>query len=413
MKVFDYYIVDLMEGKKLTINKLRQLVTIILMLTYINVSGKEISNDSINKHHNITVLAFYQLGKVLSTNKFVSGNNEEHLPVSVFQSASLQLSKQTTGDKLWEQLYAFPRFGAGIYTARFDDFPEIGKPVAIYGMLDLPLFRLGKFTINSDFGLGLTFNWRSFGQDKYNIAIGAQETVYLDLGASFEYKFRNNLLLDLGCSFTHFSNGDLKKPNYGINLFSPKLRLGYNFHEPGNEFRHDVIPKFNKISEINLSVYTGWENILYKGHDVDSTTRNKGVYYPAYGIAASFNRKISYKSKLGFGIMADYLGAANSSISVINGRLEDKDATFSEGFELSCFPAYSLVAGNLSIIIEEGFYLYRAKYHKRTPDSYQRLGLNYAVYKNISVGINLRAYQFQTSDYIEWTLVYRIPLRGK
>lgn len=367
-------------------------------------------SDSTKKQPDLTLFASYQQGKVLLTNDFVRGNNIKHIPINSFRAESLQLLRQTTGESLWEQLYKFPRYGFGIYSAQFIQSSEIGKPIAVYGVLGIPLLRLKKLSLCADFGLGLTFNWESFGEDKYNIALGAEETVYINAGPSLEYSFENGFIVDLGASFTHFSNGALKKPNFGINTFAPKVSLGYNFNRPKNPFIYQEVPEFQTKSEIITSFFTGWENVLYKGNDVDSVTKNKGVYYSTFGLSATYNRQVSYKSKIGVGLMVGYMGAVNSSISVVNGKLEDKDASFKEGFELSIFPSYELVINKLSLLIQPGFYLYRTKYVNRTPALYQRVGIKYDVQKDLSFGINLRAYSYYISDFIEWTVAYRFHL---
>ncbi len=368
------------------------------------------SSDSAGKNIDLTFLAYYQFGRVLPTNAFVDGNNLRHLPINSYHAATIQLLRQTTGGKLWEQLYRYPRYGIGFYSVWFNNTRELGKPRAIYGIIDIPLARWNNFSLNAGFGLGFTFNWESFGEDKYNIALGAEESTYIDAGLSVEYSFNNGLILNLGSSFTHFSNGDLKKPNYGINDFGTKVSLGYNFLKPVKVFMHKEVPDFKKKSDVAIMIFTGWENILYRGNDVDSLTKNKGVYYPSVGFSATYNRQVSYKSKIGVGIMIGYMGAANSSINVINGKLEDNDASFAEGFELSVFPSYELLIDRLTLLIQPGFYVYRAKYAGRTPVAYQRIGIKYDVYKDISIGINLRAYHFNVSDYIEWTLGYRLPV---
>jgi hypothetical protein len=403
--------------KKIVINlniplKKNLVIIIILNNIYCNTLNANVlqTSDTTWKDIYITSLAYYQQGRVLPTNAFVDGNNLRHLPINYYYAASIQLFRQTTGDKLWEQLYRYPRYGIGFYSVRFDDTRELGSPSAIYGVLDIPVIRWNNLSFNLDFGLGLTFNWESSGEDKYNIALGAEESTYIDAGPSVEYNFKNGLLLDIGASFTHFSNGDLKKPNYGINNFGTKISLGYNFFKTEKAFKQIEVPEFIKRSDVELMFLTGWENILYNGNDVDSATKNKGVYYPSIGFSATFNRQVSYKSKFGVGIMLGYMGAANSSIDVINGKLEDNDASFREGFELSIFPSYELIINRLTLLIQPGFYVYRAKYEGRTPTAYQRVGIKYDVYKDISIGINLRAYDYNVSDYIEWTLGYRLPV---
>jgi hypothetical protein len=381
------------------------------MLSCNSLNARDISpSDTTKKKFDFTILAFYQQGKVLPTNDFVKGDNIMHIPINSFRAVSLQFFKQTAGEKLWEQLYGFPRFGISIYNARFIDAKEIGNPIAVYGSLGIPLFRVKNFSLFTNVGFGLTFNWESYGEDRFNIALGAEESVYIDLGPSIEYKINKSLLIDVGISFTHFSNGNLKSPNFGLNTFAPKLSFGYNFNRPDKGFKYQIVPAFKKKSDIFISLYGGLENILYYGHDVDSVTKNKGVYYPTYGFSGTYNRQVSYKSKFGIGLMVDYLGAAHSSIKAINGKLEDIDASLRKGIEFSVYPSYELLIDRLSLLIQPGFYLYRTKYKGRSPGFYQRIGIKYDVIKNLSMGINLRAYDFQTSQFIEWTMAYRLKL---
>jgi hypothetical protein len=260
--------------------------------------------------------------------------------------------------------------------------------------------------------VGYSFNWKSFDENKYNIAMGAKESAYVDAGPALEYNFENGMLLDFGVSVTHFSNGAMKKPNFGINTLAPKVSLGYNLSGRKKIFNYQEIPVFQKKSECFVSLFPGWENEIYKSTDVDSVTKFYGTTYSVFGLSATFNRQISYKSKIGVGFMVDYFGAANPTISIVNGILEDKHASFKEGLELSIFPSYELVINRFSIVAQEGIYLYRAKYSfLRSPSVYQRLGFKYEVFKDFTIGAYIRMYNYNTSHFIEWTLGYRFHLK--
>jgi hypothetical protein len=234
--------------------------------------------------------------------------------------------------------------------------------------------------------------------------------MHFNEGFSVEYESENGLIINAGACLTHFSNGSLKVPNRGINTISPKIGLGYNFTGSKQEFKHQVIPDFQKQSEIGLTFFGALRNEYYLGTDVDTATKDRGVYYTAYGLSAAFNRQISYKSKFGIGLMADYWGFANSSITVEDGKLIPNAGSVRDGLELSIFPSYELILNKLSVVLQNGFYLYRTKYPFRTPVSYQRVGLKYCVLKDISFGVNLRIHSYSIADYIEWTIGYRLPL---
>ena len=122
----------------------------------------------------------------------------------------------------------------------------------------------------------------------------------------------------------------------------------------------------------------------------------------------TFNRQIDYKSKIGLGFTIEYNGSQNSQIVLENGTLDDLDQSFDRQLSLSIFPSYELVIDKLSLVIQPGFYLYRKKSADMTPIYYQRIGVKYHFLKNTFLGINLRAYNFYESDFIEWTIGSRL-----
>jgi hypothetical protein len=280
--------------------------------------------------------------------------------------------------------------------------------MAIYGAMSFPLKRWGSMAFNFDVGLGLAFNWRSYLEDKYNLAMGASESIIFSTALSLEKRFKNGLRFNVGTGFVHFSNGSLKVPNLGINIFSPRIGLGYNFNSSEQKFNYQAVPEYQKQSEYYFSAFIGWRNILYIGSDVDSVTMRKGVYYSCYGISASYNIQISHKSKFGIGLMTDYLGYVNSSITAENGKLIAHPASIGNGLEFSIFPSYELVMNRASLVLQPGFYLYRTKYPERNPFIYQRIGIKYCLTDNVSLALNMRAHDFSIADFIEWTVGYRI-----
>jgi hypothetical protein len=107
--------------------------------------------------------------------------------------------------------------------------------------------------------------------------------------------------------------------------------------------------------------------------------------------------------------MADYLGYVNSSITSENGRLLANPASFNEGLQISIYPSYELVMDKASLVVQPGFYVYRARYPERTPFNYQRIGFKYHFTNDFSVGLYMRAHYWSIADFIEWTIGYRIP----
>ena len=362
---------------------------------------------SFNSLSNYAVQASYQNGYVFSTNDFVRGVNAERDTIDNFQTFSVKILKQTTGEKLWEQLYNYPEYGLGVYVADFQNPEEIGNPIALYGYFKAPFYRWKRVTINYELGAGVAFNWKSYSPaNPYNIAIGAPLTVYLDLGANAQFQLTNRLFADIGFSLTHFSNGKLKSPNYGLNTIAPKVSLKYKLNKETPEFIKQNVQKYKPKNELYISAYTGIKNILYDSLNIDASEKYEGESYYIFGISSVINRQISYKSKIGLGFSMSYNGSVDAQVAVDNGELRVTRGSFSEHLQLSIYPSYELVINKFSVVIQPSVYLYRKKLKNQTPLFYQRVGLKYNMFHNFYVGVNLRAYNFYVSDFIEWNVGY-------
>jgi len=350
------------------------------------------------------------VGNVLPTNAFVRAQNTDPDGNANYYSYSLRFAKQTTGNQLWQQIYLYPSFGLGIYSAFFINTKKLGNPVALYGFFNAPFLRHNRWSLNYELGLGLTTNWNSYNPvgNPNNIAISADKTVYIDAGVSLKYLLSKRLAFSIGYGFTHFSNGALKLPNKGLNTEATKISLSYSLNDGSSHFYSQPIPIFTGFYEWILSGYGGARNVLYQGTGVNQATGMKGVNYAVYGLSNTINRQISYKSKIGLGITMEFNGSQNSRIVVEGGALDAANLPFNRHIALSIYPSYELVIDKLSVVVQPGIYLYRMKAVNMTPTFYQRIGIKYHFLKDTFIGINLRAYNFYESDFIEWTVGHRI-----
>jgi len=335
-------------------------------------SGEKV--DSLKIQKNFVLAGYAQYGKVIATNPYLRQANELGDKKIEFEALSFQLLKQTNGDKFWEQNYGFPAYGIGVYSATFPDNKSFGTPIAFYVVFKAPFKRWNKISLNYEVGFGFAFNWDAFNPSEkdYNVSMGASESVFIDLGTSLNYEISPHFDLGFGYSFSHFSNGAMKSPNQGLNTFSPKISLEYRL----NRFspRMSILPAvpFIKNTSVDFSIFGGVKNVIYKGNNVDSITKYKGVFYPIYGFTTVLNRQIDYKSKLGIGMSLSYDGSYNSTVFVDNGELEPTEGFHDNKLSLSIFPSYKLVINKLSVVVQPGFYVLRKHSANKEPSTYQR-----------------------------------------
>ncbi len=387
------------------------LLTLIILAVTFHNSGfaQSFPVDSLKQKNRLKTEFRIDVGNVLPTNSFVRTQNTDADGLAHFYSYSLRLAQQTMGNQLWQQLYGYPNYGVGIYSAFFKDTKKLGNPIAIYGYFNAPIYRLNRLSLNYELGLGLTFNWNSYSPatNPNNIAISAEKSVYIDAGISLKYLLTRRIEISLGYGFTHFSNGALKLPNKGLNTEATKISLSYSIGEPPR-FKSLLKPPFQGSWEWIIAGYGGARNMLYQGTGVDVATSMKGVNFAVYGLSNILNRQVSYKSKIGLGMTMEFNGSQNSQIIVEGMSLEKASLPFDRHLAFSIYPSYELVVNKLSLIIQPGIYLFRMKSADMTPIMYQRIGVKYHFLKDTFFGINLRAYNYYESDFIEWTLGHRI-----
>lgn len=238
--------------------------------------------DSFFTHTPIFIQGSFHAGKVIPTNDFVRGQNFANDTIDEYTSFSLLLLKQTTGDNLWEQLYGYPVYGIGIYSAFFKETSELGTPISVFGYFSAPLARARRLNFKYELGLGLTFNWKNFDplNNPNNIAISAERSVYIEAGVNLEYQLSKKMFASVGYGLYHFSNGHLKLPNQGLNMQALKLNLRYQVNKVSYSFIKNPVPEFNKHWEWDISIlvaprmlYTKATTLILSPNTRDFTSR--------------------------------------------------------------------------------------------------------------------------------------------
>lgn len=371
--------------------------------------------DTLKVKKNFILNGYSQFGSVMATNPFLKPTDPILDRDYDFLALSFQIQKQTTGKSIWEKNYGYPSYGVGIYSATFFNTRKLGTPIAAYVLFKAPFKRWNRLSFNFEGGFGLTFNWEGFNpsENSYNIAMGADQSVFIDLGTSLTYALNSFFDLGLGYSFTHFSNGALKSPNYGLNTFAPKISLNYHPNRFVPPAVKETLPAFRQKTYLDFSLYGGVKNVLYMGSESDSIANYQGAYYSVYGFNTLLSRQVTYKSKIGIGLSLSYDGSNNSAIFVKSMKPEAGKGSWGNNLNLSIYPSYELVIHHLSVVVQPGFYLFRKTTVNNKPPTYQRLGLHYQLSKRIFAGICLRAYNYHVSDFIEWSAGYRINLSSE
>lgn len=354
----------------------------------------------------------FDYGFVIPTNEYLRGDYEGGEAVSNYWSLSAFVTWQTQGDKLWHQLYGNPGWGLGLYHADFGRPDDLGAPWAVFGFYEGPFKRWDKVSVNYHFRVGYSVGWNPFDPDDnpYQISLGSSKAGYANLRIYLQYKLSPHIELDAGASITHFSNGATVKPNKGINMISPSIGLYYQFHPEEQPIARAEIPEYKDHWEWNAVFNFGQKQVAFDttNSPKEIDRRYVGVNFNIYGISTTIYRQFTHKSKFGAGIDFLYDESMNATIDPENGYAVEVSSNLSDKLAIGIFPAYELVVDKLSFYVQGGYYIIRKKRYNEIPAFYQRVGMKYHVFKNVSVGINIKAYNMQVADFIEWNLGYRI-----
>ena len=204
----------------------------------------------------------------LPTNDYFKGKSPEGKPSSANLSAHLKYGFSFAPDSFYGSAYPDAVQGIGIAFNSFFNPGNIGNPLAFYVFQTAPVIKISpRLSLDYEWNFGLSFLWKEYDQktNPYNIVVGSDANAYINLGASLNWRLNKSVNLKAGVGLTHFSNGNTKYPNGGVNTIGGNLQLAWN---PNPQ-------KGGRRRAFNESVFKkriSYDLVLY------AATRKKGFY---------------------------------------------------------------------------------------------------------------------------------------
>lgn len=305
----------------------------------------------------------------------------------------ISVSFPTFGKDYWEKLYNYPRPGVGYSFWSLSNKEVFGKAHSLYSFINIPLFkRTDKFSFNYQVSFGGAYLTKKFDiyENHLNRAISTYINVYIRMGIDSKIRIspRSELIIEAGG--THFSNGKIKSPNYGLNAGSLSIGLNYLIGNKGTTIKESEIPKLDN-RYIQSVIYSAGlkveDNLLGKRYFVSSVSYN-------------LERFIDHKRKIGLGADFFYDGSIRESLASKEG-LPEKD--FTKLIRFGLHASYAIRYKQLSMGIQLGHYLY-SKYTVLTL-VYSRISVQYLLTEHLSANIGIKSHMAK-ADNIEWGIGY-------
>lgn len=213
--------------------------------------------------------------------------------------------------------YTYPGAYQGLGVA-WNDFREstcLGSPMDFYLFQGAHIARISpQFSVNYEWNFGLSTPWKPYDQynNPENYVIGSKVNAYLNFNFYLNWQPLPQLAVSAGVDLTHFSNGNTKYPNAGLNTVGAKIGLTYNFNRDGSipprSVRLARIEEFPRHVSYDLVFFGSWRR---RGIIIDQQTVMLPDAYTVVGFSFSPMYNFGHNFRAGAALDGFYDSSAN------------------------------------------------------------------------------------------------------
>ncbi|MCK9613237.1 MAG: acyloxyacyl hydrolase [Bacteroidales bacterium] len=336
---------------------------------------------------NFQLEAVVHYGFVASHHKYM-----QHLTQRHFSAFELNLSEQTHGWRLWEQLYKYPKRGIGIYYSTLGNTEVLGHAIAVYPYLNFCLTKGNKVNLYFKTAIGLGYLTKKFNADNNykNIAISTHLNAFIQLKLTLNWNITDRLVINGGFDISHFSNGAFKIPNLGLNILSLNMGLSYKLSRITPNIIKREVPAYNKK----------WQYHVFGRFGVNELYPPGGKKYPVYCMTAYFLKPLGIKRLLGVGLDIFYSESVVDYLRRSGTGIKNKVEAVKPGVSA----VYEMNFSHLSFVVQFGAYLYAKD--KSDGYIYDRVALQYTFKNHYMVQLGMKTHWLK-AEVVELSVGYK------
>jgi hypothetical protein len=349
-----------------------------------------------------------QRGRHVTTGVRILEQTIEQNPYSVFES---RFGIKGYGQESWHQIFRYPTYGIGIYQAFFiPQNNQLGNPGALYLFFNQPLLGNERIYFGYDLAFGLSYNFLNYDPDHNpdQLAIGTAQNIIFQIEAETGFRIAKRLDGSVGFGFTHFSNGRMRTPQRGVNLYHLSGRLRYHMGAlyRKNDLKKDwpkVRPK--AIRHVLPAFAPRWEFYLCPSAGVATPEGehlyvDRSIHYFIASIDLSTAYHYAYFGKIGLGVDFFYDETLNEWRGTTYTSLP-----FDERLWWGAHVGHEFMVQRFRLVTHFGITLSQREYKGRW---YSRVGLRYDFAKNFYIRGVLKTPEGFKADFIEWGIGYSL-----
>ena len=199
-------------------------------------------------------------------------------------------------------LFSNTSIGGNLVFFKFGDAEIFGQSIGFYPFIERQK-KKEKSKLYSRLGLGFAYISEKFNEieNPTNNVISANVNTVVRLEFGYKRKIKDRLWMNAAVLATHYSNGNMVRPNLGANLFMGKLGMIYQFREDLATKSEDRIlfPELNEKISLRLGIdygyTTGRLNGRVPGKELFPITRANLVFMKAASLKGRWLLGLHYE----------------------------------------------------------------------------------------------------------------------
>jgi len=341
--------------------------------------------------------------------------------------AQLGFLTRRTGN-WYDKAYNFPEFGVGVWFQpyasglKFKNGSKLGNVLNLYGYGVWNLLKSQGFTFGPAARIGVSLTGSKYDPvtNPANYYIGSNLEYLVAAGLEASVRLSDRFSMNLAAFLSHHSNGKQGVPNWGLN--EACLSIGAKYYLGGITTRSEYseISKSDVERPVIDNKLTVSPYLAIGVHNCERIwdARGKQGSAPMYQrVMAGANLTYRYHPIFSSGIGVDLTYTTN----VQDLQACDRVLHWKEYDSISYCPVYCGVAAfqqfhyrQFEIHFRLGYYVFKEV--GITEDwgrNYQKIGFSYSFRNNLYLGFDMLAVGFGSSDCLEFSIGYHIPLRKR
>ena len=321
----------------------------------------------------------------------------------------------------FEKAFNYPEFGLGLWyqplasSLQFKGDSHLGNMLNVYGSGNWNFLKNTRVSFGPAVKLGISIAGSKYSSltNQQNLYIGTNLEYFVAVGFEGAVKLADRFALTFAVMGLHHSNGKQGVPNYGLNEVCLSAGPKYYISRASVHKDTPTTPVKPEVRDfLTLSPYLGTG--FHSCERIWTATGRQGAAPMYQRLMAGVDLAVRYHPVFSSGIGLDMIYTPN----IADVKACDKAQYPEEYGGLSYCPVYfglSLLQQfwykRFEIHVKIGYYLF--KHLGITEDwgkTYQKIGFRYSFRNNLYLGFDMLAVRFDSSDCLEFSIGYDIPL---